>query len=182
MLRYCRDVDDSQSIRLDEFMTYFEVEDSKFNRGMFGMFGDEDGGQISFIEFVVIMFNFLTIPLDKLSSFAFMLLSSDEVFLSPAKIIALLNMIHTKESLKGHNIKAQIDDLQAMNWDIFYNVEQFAEFIKYEAYYFCMSRMAYMALSLFHSTHFTLPLINCVMCSYPSIVKQETNVLNCSYC
>lgn len=130
ILTDCRDVDASESIRLDEFMVYFGVEDSKFNRGMFGMFGDKDKEQISFIEFVVIMWNFLTIPLDNISSFAFMLLSLESSVMTPQKIIILLNMIHSNEALKGQSLKMQISELKEMNSDVFFNVEQFAEYIR----------------------------------------------------
>lgn len=118
-------------------MQYFDVEDSAFNRSMFGLFGDKDKEQMSFIEFVVIMWNFLTIPGEKISSFAFLLLSTDsEVLteLTPPKIITLLNMIHSKESLKGHNLSSQIKELMEMQSDdpdLTFNVKQFADFIRY---------------------------------------------------
>ena len=119
---------------MDEFITYFEADDTDFNRAMFGIFGENKNSiQFSFIEFVAVMWNFLTLPADKISSFAFLLLSAKQEVLRPNQVIELLHTIHTKESLKGHNVRIPMEELKAMHCDMTFNVVEFADFIRLEA-------------------------------------------------
>jgi hypothetical protein len=114
---------------MDEFMGYFDITDSKFNRAIFGIVGCDGRENITFIEFVVAMWNFLTIPPESISSFAFMLLATTSTTLVPQQIISLFEMIYTKESLKSPNMKRIVDDLKQMTCETRFNVVQFAEYI-----------------------------------------------------
>jgi len=59
-----------------------------------------------------------------------MLLSLEKTVMTPPKIITLLHMIHSKESLNSSNMRTQLNELKEMNVDVFFNVEQFASFIR----------------------------------------------------
>lgn len=125
-----RDVDDSKYIRMDECMAYFEVEYSKFNECMFGVFSDEDRVHISFIEFVSTMWNFLTVTTLNMSKFVFAVLSPDKDVLSPEEVIALLHKIHSKASLKSNNSNT-LDELKSMKSDKLFNIDQFAKLVRW---------------------------------------------------
>mmetsp|Transcript_18291 Transcript_18291/g.34204 ORF Transcript_18291/g.34204 Transcript_18291/m.34204 type:complete len:384 (-) Transcript_18291:65-1216(-) len=126
------DIDDSKGIRMDEFMTYFGIEDSLFNRAVFGILNSKNRQTITFLEFVVVMWNFLTIPVESISSFAFVLSSTDSCYLKPAQIISLFEMVHSKEILNTGNMRRVIDDMRERGIDdqLCFNVVEFSNYIK----------------------------------------------------
>jgi hypothetical protein len=117
---------------MDEVMAYFGVDDSKFNRAVFGILSSDNRETITFLEYVVVMWNFLTIPVENISSFVFLLSPSNSPLLKPAEIISLFEMIHSKEMLRTVNMRKVIDEIKEMGHDDQrrLSVSQFATFIK----------------------------------------------------
>jgi Ca2+-binding EF-hand superfamily protein len=59
MTAFCDiDADGSDTIRFDEFMTYFRIDRSKFNEAVFGLLDNTVDGQkyMTFLDFVVVMY------------------------------------------------------------------------------------------------------------------------------
>lgn len=52
------DADGSETIRFDEFMSYFRIDRTKFNEAVFGLLDNNVGvqGFLTFLDFVVVMY------------------------------------------------------------------------------------------------------------------------------
>lgn len=120
------------NIRIDECMVYFDINDTKFNRAVFGIVSKKENDNITFLEFVAVMWNFLTVPVEFISTFVFDIISKGSTTLTPSQILSLFEMVHTKELLRSVNMKKVVDDLKdlGVNCEKCYTVAQFDEYMR----------------------------------------------------
>ena len=67
------DADDSGVIRSDELFAYLCIESTQFNKKLFAFFDEKQTGYLNFLEFVVVIWNFLTFDSSEFGRFAFFL-------------------------------------------------------------------------------------------------------------
>ena len=74
---YDIDSDGSNFVACSELLHYFEIEDTKFEHKLFGLFDEDASGEINFMEFVCSMWNMLTLHITELGSLVFLMFSPD---------------------------------------------------------------------------------------------------------
>eukprot|EP00602_Paraphysomonas_sp_CaronLab_P003615 CAMPEP_0185030798 /NCGR_PEP_ID=MMETSP1103-20130426/17872_1 /TAXON_ID=36769 /ORGANISM="Paraphysomonas bandaiensis, Strain Caron Lab Isolate" /LENGTH=413 /DNA_ID=CAMNT_0027566057 /DNA_START=158 /DNA_END=1399 /DNA_ORIENTATION=+ len=108
------DADGRNAIRYDEFLAYFRIESTKFNDAVFNFCDDSQCGHLNFLEFVVAMWNFLTIDHSQIGSFAFLLFDTDETGqLDSEEVLNMIYVIHNNTHIKSKAVGHVIDKLKS---------------------------------------------------------------------
>mmetsp|Transcript_25153 Transcript_25153/g.37068 ORF Transcript_25153/g.37068 Transcript_25153/m.37068 type:complete len:426 (-) Transcript_25153:402-1679(-) len=95
------DSNSTNTIRMDEFLNYFKIEMTSFNMFLFGLFGVQKGGYLNFLEYVIAIWNFLTVQKSLISTLVFYLYDRRKCgYIEAQEVIELMNAIHTKKSLR----------------------------------------------------------------------------------
>ena len=112
------DTDRSGSLDLNEFLTYFVLQKSRFAKRAFSVLDADGSGDINFVEFVLGMFNFCTFDTVSLARFAFTIYDEDASgFLDSDEIESICKDLYGKRNYK-HNKSAQkcIAQLKSGDW------------------------------------------------------------------
>jgi Ca2+-binding EF-hand superfamily protein len=96
------DADDSGTIRFDELFAYFRIEPTKFNETVFGYCDVDRRGYLTFLDFVIGIWLFLTVDQSELGGYAFILFDMDCTgILDCEEIINLIHIIHNKTTIQS---------------------------------------------------------------------------------
>jgi hypothetical protein len=107
------DADDSGTIRFDELFAYFRVEPTKFNETVFGYCDVDQRGYLTFLDFVVGIWLFLTVDQSELGAYAFILFDSDCTgLLDSEEILNLIHVIHNKTTIQNKAVNHVINELK----------------------------------------------------------------------
>jgi Ca2+-binding EF-hand superfamily protein len=97
---YDMDADDQGVIRLDEFLTYFNLEYCRIFKKIFSAFNEDDSGCMSFASFVLNVWNFLSMNYKKVCLFLFRIYDeSKRGTLNTAELKELVEDLHTTGGL-----------------------------------------------------------------------------------
>lgn len=123
------DADGSNIIRSDELFAYFNVEDTPCNRKIFGFLSEEEDVYLSILDFVVVMWNFLTIESFDICRFVFVLFDTDATGnLEHNEIIELIKKIHFHSHETNKAVKIVIEKL-VLQKPVF-NLETFVDWTR----------------------------------------------------
>lgn len=91
------DVDLSGKISMLEFLNYFSLDQTEFNRRTFLLMDEDKNGKIDFVEFVAAIFNYCTFTWQGLCKYAFDLFDEDHSgFLDTQEVIDLVKFVYGK--------------------------------------------------------------------------------------
>ena len=71
------DLDESGSIEIKEMLVHFDIDRTKFTKRVFGVFDEDNSGEIDLREFILALWNYCTLGKATLVIFAFNLYDSD---------------------------------------------------------------------------------------------------------
>jgi Ca2+-binding EF-hand superfamily protein len=71
------DLDESGSIEIKEMLVHFDIDRTKFTKRVFGVFDEDNSGEIDLREFILALWNYCTLGKATLVIFAFDLYDSD---------------------------------------------------------------------------------------------------------
>jgi len=97
--RFCWiDIDGSNSIELEEFLRYFELEDMFFTRRIFRIIDVDNSGALDFVEFVLSLYNYCTFDWEGLVRFTFELFDADgDESLDVEELENLVQLVHGRK-------------------------------------------------------------------------------------
>lgn len=108
------DVDGSNSIDLPEFFAFFKQERTPFNERVFSIMDKDKSMTVTFDEFVVSLWNYLSFDLQSLVWFAFQLYDTDESgYLDWAEVKALVSDVYGSGFKTNHRIQRILDVVDA---------------------------------------------------------------------
>ena len=106
------DLDGSGDVRHDEFFAYFHIENSTINRRIFEVCDVDKSGVLNFCEFVLAVWNLLSMNSESISSFIFFLFDDDHTgTLNFREIRQLVETIHHKSYNNNKAVKKLIEQL-----------------------------------------------------------------------
>jgi Ca2+-binding EF-hand superfamily protein len=91
------DTDGVGMIQMDEFFMYFRLEITDFNGELFRIFDTDGNGQLSFLEFVGVVWNFLTVDPSHIANYVCYIFSGSfegDKFISTAEIAQMIKLVH----------------------------------------------------------------------------------------
>mmetsp|Transcript_5141 Transcript_5141/g.5265 ORF Transcript_5141/g.5265 Transcript_5141/m.5265 type:complete len:470 (-) Transcript_5141:31-1440(-) len=107
------DADDSGTIRFDELFAYFRIEPTKFNETVFGYCDVDHRGYLTFLDFVIGIWLYLTVDQNELGGYAFILFDIDYTgVLDSEEILNLIHVIHNKTTIQSKAILQVVDQLK----------------------------------------------------------------------
>lgn len=107
------DADDSGTIRYDELFAYFHIEPTKFNETVFGYCDIDHRGYLTFLDFVIGIWLFLTVDQHELGGYAFILFDMDCTgSLDSEEIINLIHIIHNKTTIQSQATLVVLEQLK----------------------------------------------------------------------
>lgn len=110
------DADDSGAIRFDELFAYFRIEPTKFNETVFGYCDVDRRGYLTFLDFVIGIWLFLTVDQSELGGYAFILFDMDYTgILDCEEIINLIHIIHNKTTIQSTATLQVLESLKVSN-------------------------------------------------------------------
>ena len=106
------DADDSGVIRSDELFAYLCIESTQFNKKLFAFFDEKQTGYLNFLEFVVVIWNFLTFDSSEFGRFAFFLFDDNNTgTLEVSEIESMMETIHHKTLKSSPEVRALVQNI-----------------------------------------------------------------------
>eukprot|EP01038_Epipyxis_sp_PR26KG_P009776 gene9776-13151_t len=125
------DLDGSGTIGLGELLMHIDLERTPFTTRIFSIFDEDGSGAIDFREFVLSLWNYLTLSNATLVLFAFDLYDKDSSgVLSFSEIEIMLRDIYGKNVEKNYHSKAILADLVAMDRMEDVDIDAFSKYVK----------------------------------------------------
>jgi Ca2+-binding EF-hand superfamily protein len=123
------DADDSGTIRFDELFAYFRIEPTKFNETVFGYCDADHRGYLTFLDFVIGVWLFLTVEKTELGAYAFILFDMDCTgLLDCEEIVNLIHIIHNKTTIQSQATLQVLEQLKLSKE--FFTCDKFQEWTR----------------------------------------------------
>eukprot|EP01035_Chromulina_nebulosa_P029635 gene29635-39303_t len=125
------DADGSGTIKAIELFSFFQVEATAFENGIFCIFDEDNSGMINFMEFVCSTWNFLTLPREDMGSLAYLIRDSSaekNITLSDARDI--IEMLHRRKIDKDPSLATLYGSLAKICPDGYVELSVFSKWAK----------------------------------------------------
>jgi Ca2+-binding EF-hand superfamily protein len=119
-------------ISLDDFHSFYQLDETPFSRKVFSMMDTDDSGMISFHEFVLSIWSYLSLDLDSLAKFSFRLYDNDNSnYMEMNEVNAMITCVYGSNSTRENSerIKKLLEKME-MSFENRITLDQFVVFSK----------------------------------------------------
>lgn len=90
-------------ISIDDFHLYYKLEQTPFSKKIFSLMDSDSSGQISFHEFILSIWSYLSLDIDSLAKFSFKLYDYDNSnYMEYNEVIAMINCVYGSSSIDSN--------------------------------------------------------------------------------
>lgn len=130
---FCKIDKSSQGqINIDDFHSFYQIDETPFSRKVFSMMDTDDSGRISFHEFILSIWSYLSLDLDSLAKFSFRLYDYDNSnFMEINEVNAMITCVYGSNPSRENNerLKKLLEKMET-SYENRITLDQFVVFSK----------------------------------------------------
>lgn len=120
------------SIHIDRFHEYYKLDETEFTKKVFSIMDSDGSGSISFHEFILAIWNYLSLDMNSLASFSFRLFDTDNSkLMEKGEIEAMIGCVYGTGVGNNERVQKVIDKMEPANGESITS----AEFVNFSRQY-----------------------------------------------